>query len=119
MKVKDIACFFSVRPSTVYRMAKLKRTTGSLKPRTDRCGRTPLLSDEDIREIDRLIKEQNDITIHEINKKLQLSVSDETVRRAVVKLGYRVKKNDKRLRKRTSRSNGTEDAAAGDDPGKR
>ena len=102
MKVKDIACYFSVDCSTVYRMVNLKRTTGSLKPRTDRCGRPPLLTDENIREIDRLIEEQNDITIREINEKLNLPVSDETIRRAVVKLGYRFKKNDKRLRKRKS-----------------
>ena len=119
IKVKDIAQFFSVNPSTVYRMKKLKHTTGSLKPRTDRCGRTPLLTDENIREIDRLIEERNDITIHEINEKLQLPVSDETVRRAVIKLGYRVKKNDKRLRKRTSRSNAAAENMAGDNPGKR
>ena len=39
-----------------------------------------------------MIEEQNDITIHEITEKLKLTVSDETVRRAVIKMGYVYKK---------------------------
>ncbi len=55
-------------------------------------GRKPALSQTDIHNIDRLIQEQSDITIHEIREKLQLQVSDETVRKAVLKLGYVYKK---------------------------
>lgn len=42
--------------------------------------------------IDRLIQSQSDITIHETRKKLQLQVSDEIIRKAVLKLGYVYKK---------------------------
>ena len=55
-------------------------------------GRKPALSQMDIHNIDRLIQEQPDITVHEIREKLQLQVSDETVRKAVLKLGYVYKK---------------------------
>lgn len=38
------------------------------------------------------VLKQSDITINEINEKLQLSVSDETVCKSVLKLGYIYKK---------------------------
>ena len=55
------------------------------------CGKSAL-SQNDIRNIDQLIQQQPDITIHEIMEKLQLHVSDETVRKAILKLGYVYKK---------------------------
>lgn len=68
------------------------RETGSVETRVSLRGRKPALSQADIQKIDRLIQEQPDITIHEIREKLKLPVSDETVRKAVVKLGYVYKK---------------------------
>lgn len=60
--------------------------------RTSLRGRKPILSDDDIAHIDNLIQAQPDITIHEIMDTLHLKVSDETVRQAVLKLGYVYKK---------------------------
>ena len=68
------------------------RETGSVETRTSLRGRKPSLSPEDIQNIDQLIQQQSDITIHEIVDRLQLRVSDETVRKAVLKLGYVYKK---------------------------
>ena len=68
------------------------RETGSVETRVSQRGRKQALKQTDIENIDNLIKSQPDITIHEINEKLQLSVSDETVRKAVLKLGYIYKK---------------------------
>ena len=45
-----------------------------------------------MQEIDQLIMAQPDITIDEIIEKQGLSVSDETVRKAVIGLGYVYKK---------------------------
>ncbi len=89
---KEIAECFSVNTSTVYRLEKRMRETGSVETRVSLHGRKPALTQTDIQDIDRLIQEQSDITIHEIREKLQLQVSDETVRKAVVKLGYVYKK---------------------------
>ena len=89
---KEIAECFSVNTSTVYRLEKRMRETGSVETRVSLRGRKPALSQADIQKIDRLIQEQPDITIHEVREKLQLPVSDETVRKAVVKLGYVYKK---------------------------
>ena len=55
------------------------------------CGKSAL-SQNDFQNIDQLIQQQPDITIHEIMEKLQLHVSDETVRKAILKLGYVYKK---------------------------
>lgn len=89
---KEIAECFSVATSTVYRLEKRMRETGSVNTRVSLRGRKPALSQTDIQNIDQLIQAQPDITIHEISEKLQLHVSDETVRKAVLKLGYVYKK---------------------------
>ena len=63
-----------------------------VETRTSQRGRKPVLSQNDIQNINQLIQQQPDITIHEITEKLDLHVSDETVRKAVLKLGYVYKK---------------------------
>lgn len=89
---KEAAECFSVNTSTVYRLEKRMRETGSVETRVSLRGRKPALSQTDIQKIDQLIRAQPDITIHEIQEGLQLHVSDETIRKAVLKLGYVYKK---------------------------
>ena len=89
---KEIAECFSVNTSTVYRLEKRMRETGSVETRTSLRGRKPVLTQKDLQNIDLLIQNQPDITINEIIEKLQLHVSDETVRKAILKLGYVYKK---------------------------
>ena len=89
---KEIAECFSVNTSTVYRLEKRMRETGSVETRTSQRGRKEALSQNDIQNIDQLIQQHPDITIHEIMEKLQLHVSDETVRKATLKLGCVYKK---------------------------
>ena len=90
--VREVAECFSVNTSTVYRLEKRMRETGSVETRLSLRGRKPGLSQTDLQNIDRIIQEQPDITIHEIREGLRLQVSDETVRKAVLKLGYVYKK---------------------------
>ena len=66
--------------------------TGSVDLRVNQRGRKAKLTQKDIEAIDALVQKQPDITIHEIKESLHLDVCDETVRKAVVRLGYRVKK---------------------------
>ena len=63
-----------------------------MEVRTSQCGRKRKLTPEDDEKIKKLIDENNDITIREINERLGFKVNDETVRLHVVKLGYRYKK---------------------------
>ncbi len=89
---KEIAECFSVNTSTVYRLEKQMRETGSVKTRTSQRGRKHALTPEELQNIDRVVQQEPDITINEIMDTLQLKVSDETVRQAVLKLGYVYKK---------------------------
>lgn len=89
---KEVAACFSVNPSTVYRIVQQMKRTGSVASRTNERGRKPLLQEEDRKAIDAKIKECPDITVDEILEQLHLPVSPETVRRAIIKLGYVYKK---------------------------
>ncbi|MEA4912176.1 MAG: transcriptional regulator [Oscillospiraceae bacterium] len=91
-KAKQIGEAYLVSEWTVYRLAEQKRKTGSVALRVSQRGRKPKLTPENITAIGKSIEEKPDITIHDLNESLKLGVSDETVRRTVVALGYRVKK---------------------------
>ena len=65
-KAKEVAECFSVDTSTVYRLNRQKKATGSVKLRTNQRGRKPSLSPTDLSNIDKAIQEQPDITIDEI-----------------------------------------------------
>ena len=82
--VKEIPECFSVNTSTVYRLEKQMRETGSVKTRTSQRGRKHALTPEDIQNIDRVVQQEPDITIDEIIDKLGLHVCNETVRKAVI-----------------------------------
>ena len=81
---KEIAECFSVNTSTVYRLEKQMRETGSIKTMTSQRGRKHALTPEDIQNIDRVVQQEPDITIDEIIDKLGLHVCNETVRKAVI-----------------------------------
>ena len=83
---------FSVSTSTVYRLERQMKKTGSVDLRVQERGRKPILSAEDIRRIQDAIQAQNDLTIDEIREKLNLSASYSTVERAIRKMGYTIKK---------------------------
>ncbi|NLK37257.1 MAG: transcriptional regulator [Epulopiscium sp.] len=89
---KEVAECFSVNTSTVYRLVERMNATGSVDTRTYLRGRKPSLNQDDIQNIKHLIQKQPDITIKEIMNTLDLAVSDETVRKAILKLGYVYKK---------------------------
>lgn len=89
---KETAKNYGVHVSTVYRLRQLHEETGNVEARTERCGRKRILSEEDIRTIDRVIEEQPDITIRELQEKLSLPCSHETLRKAALELGWRYKK---------------------------
>ena len=89
---KKVAECFSVNTSTVYRLVNRRDRTGEWQTRTHLRGRKPALSQEQQQAIIQLVQEQSDITINEIIEQLHLTVSDETVRRVLIKAGYTYKK---------------------------
>ena len=89
---RTVAKCFQVSTSTVYRLSVQMKKTGNVDLQTSRRGRKSALTKEDLQEIDQLIMARPDITIDEIIEKQGLSVSNETVRKAVIGLGYVYKK---------------------------
>ena len=87
-----VAEIFSVSASSVYRLVRQMRNTGSVELHTSSRGRKPALCAQDIERIRLAIEEQPDIPIHDIRVNLNLPVSDETVRAKVVEMGFRLKK---------------------------
>ena len=98
---KKVAKIYSVSSNSVYRLVRQMKETGSVELKTSSRGRKPSLTPENIEDIKRVIEEQPDITIREIREKLNLPVSDETVRTTVVKMGLRYKKKRSTPRKET------------------
>lgn len=79
---KEAGECFGVNTSTVCRLEKRMRETGSVESRVSQRGRKSALSQTDLQNIDQMIRAQPDIMIQEIRKRLKLPASDETVRRA-------------------------------------
>jgi len=89
---KIIAQAYGVSEPTVYRLAQQKRETGSVALRTHQRGRKALLHEKEKEQIRECIQKTPDITIAEIRDTLRLTVSESTIRRAVIAMGYRFKK---------------------------
>lgn len=83
---------FSVSKWTVYRLRQQMERTGSVDLRVNQRGRKAKLTRQNIEAINNLIQKRPDITILEIKETLQLNACVETIRKAVIKLDYRVKK---------------------------
>lgn len=89
VKISEI---YSVSVDSVYRLVRQMKDTGAMDLKTSAKSHKPSLSPEDVENIRRTVLEEPDITIRELNAKLNLGVSDETVRTKVVELGLRYKK---------------------------
>ena len=89
---KEVARAFGVSEPTVRRLVRQRRETGSVELRTSRRGRKPALSAADLEALDARVEAHPDATVAEANRALGLGVSDETVRKAVVSLGWVYKK---------------------------
>ena len=91
-QTKDLAEIFKISVNSVNRIIRQKKMTGSCELKTHNCGRKSSLTETDFKQIAELIDTQSDITINEIIEKLSLKVTNETARKAVIKMGYRYKK---------------------------
>ena len=89
---KYLATVFDVKERTVYRLVAQKRNTGSVELRTSERGRKAKLNEEQIQQIDKLLKQKPDITLLGIIEELELDCSESTLSRAIRKLGYSLKK---------------------------
>lgn len=92
ISVKDLAECFSVNTSSIYRLLKRRRETGSYETQTNLRGCKPKITETEGQKILKLLNDQPDITCLEIIQALNLPVSIDTVWRFLQKQGYRRKK---------------------------
>ena len=89
---KEVAECFSVDVSTVYRLVEQMKREGSVSVKTSLRGRKASLKEADLQKIQELVQQKPDITLQEIIDTFQLKICIETVRKALIKLGYSYKK---------------------------
>ncbi len=89
---KGVAAAYGVSVPTVYRLAEQKAKTGSVDLRVSQRGRKRILGSGELTAIAQSIERQPDITLAELIEQLELKVGIETLRRAILKMGYRRKK---------------------------
>ena len=90
---------YTVSRAWVDRLKQRRRETGEVAPRTQTRWRTPILQGQ-LAELERLVREQPDRTLAELQAALQTPASLPTICRAVRGLGLYFKKNGARVRTR-------------------
>ena len=85
---KEVAEQFSVDVSTVYRLVRQARMEGTVFVRPSCKGRKAALQETDLQRIQALVELIPEITLQEIVDLLRLETSGETVRKALIRLGY-------------------------------
>jgi transposase len=90
---KLVASMFEVGIRTVYRLVAQQHDSGSVELRVSQRGRKSKLTEDNIRQIDELLKQKPDITLLDMKEELALNCSEATLSRVVrFKLGYSLKK---------------------------
>ena len=89
---KEVAAIFHVSLRTFQRWLKQYHEHGSTEP-GKRGHRTAVYRGDDLRRLDRLIEQNPDSTLEELRELTGKSCSLMAVQRAVVRLGYSLKKN--------------------------
>ena len=92
ISVKELAECFSVNTSSIYRLLKRRRETGSYETQTNLRGCKPKITETEGQNILNLLNAQLDITCLEIIQTLNLPASIDTVWRFLQKQGCRRKK---------------------------
>ena len=100
---REIAQFSGFCVAAVRRVRQQFRQRGTLEPRTDRCGRKTLLTEERKRRLRELLSEQPDATLAELGVRLDRHFRTSTIDLWLRRLGWKFKKNSGRRRTRPTR----------------
>jgi len=101
-----VARQLDVTHAWVQKMVKLEETAGTLDTKYKNCGRKAILTEQHRELLHQWIKEQNDLTLKELQKRLAaigVRVSETTIHNAIKDMKLTHKKNDRSRRKRPSR----------------
>jgi transposase len=100
---REIAQFSGFCVAAVRRVRQQFRQRGTLEPRTDRCGRKTLLTEERKQRLRRLLSDQPDATLAELGTRMDRPFRTSTIDLWLQRLGWKFKKNSGRRRTKTSR----------------
>lgn len=100
---REIAQFSGFCVAAVRRVRQQFRQRGTLKPRTHRCGRKTLLTEERKQRLHELLSEQPDATLAELGVRLDRPFRTSTIDLWLRQLGWKFKKNSGRRRTRPAR----------------
>ena len=100
---REIAQFSGFCVAAVRRVRQQFRQRGTLEPRTHRCGRKTLLTDERKRRLRELLSQQPDATLAELGVRLGRPFPTSTIDLWLRRLGWKFKKNSGRRRTRPTR----------------
>jgi len=89
---EEIASLFGISPRTFQRWYRQYGETGSTHPKK-RGHRRAVYSGHDLKHLDRIMAKHPDATLEELREATGKSCSIMAVQRAVVRLGYSLKKN--------------------------
>ena len=100
---REIAQFSGFCVAAVRRVRQQFRQRGTLDPRTPRCGRKTLLTEERKQRLRELLAEQPDATLAELGGRMDRPFRTSTVDLWLRRLGWKFKKNSGRRRTRPPR----------------
>ena len=89
----EIAKLFDISRKCLVDLLRLRRQTGSLAPRPHAGGRKAAYEGRSLEHLRKLIEHQPDATLEELRDRTGVECSLTAVHNAVVRLGFRVKKN--------------------------
>jgi len=92
---RELARRFAVDVSCITRLLQLRRQTGSIDPRPHGGGKPPLLDDDALERLRKLLEERPDATLRELQRDLGIEGSIMIIWRALKKLGITRKKKSK------------------------
>ena len=99
---REISQFSGFCVAAVRRVRQQFRERRTLEPRTDRCGRKTLLTEERKQRLHQLLSEQPDATLAELGARLDRRFRTSTVDLWLRRLGWKFKKNSGRRRTKAS-----------------
>ena len=92
ISVEDISRVLRVGESTIRKLVRQERETGSVEPRYK--GRQPKIRPDEYEAMLKLAEKQPDVTLEEIRERLNLPIKKSQISNLLRKAGYRLKKDD-------------------------
>ena len=96
-KTKQVATLFDVSPAWVRRLKQRRRELNTIEPLPPRYGRKPKFTPEDLHRLSKLVENQPDATLKELQEQLKLDVTVASICRRLQQLKLSFKKSRSRL----------------------